>query len=380
MTGSGSLVDLSLFATPPSDDRRFRASTIPFTDRRRHDVSCYRAQRQLNGSQEGNYLMKSLPPLPGRTFCARRPRARRSEAGSRCILDRIKGIRTHDPRGEQRPTPQQRRLHTAPPLWTLSPPASSHESRRERAERRQMVSRPTMIWMPEHQMWLVHDRPGVSGDHDLWWYIAPANHAEYRYTGAEPSGESAALLDNPPVSPTHSGHMDHTESPDPIRTQFLRLMQPEEDEMLSSRFQEAIQSVPPMTPHPTYTIDEHWEPLWSNDDEEDSYPDSFQIAHAAPGEDSRSVYSRLSLHNPRSYPEEDWRSVFAQISQQNPWDSVEEDDFANRSLVHEYENIISPMTREPTWRVSSPSVVSPLLGNTPWIPTANLVQPRAATV
>lgn len=354
MARLGELVDLSLFATSPSDDRHFATAYISPTDRNVQDVPCYVAQRQINISQRGNYVMKPLPPLPRSRLCTRRPRARRSEPASRCILDRMKRSKTDEQGGEWKPTLQQRRITTTTPLLTLSSPSSNLE---ERGERRERDPRPTMIWMPEDQMWLTQDRAGVNPNPHVWSYMPPPNHADYRYTRSEPPSEPSALYDLPPLSPTHDRSMNMEESPDGIRSQFLRLMRSDEDERLSSLFQAAIQSVPPMTdpspssPPATYTIDEQWISHHPSLDQADSWsemslPESYHTARASLGEESRSLYSRIARNNPWSEPEDDVlenlsleepRSV---VSQLTPEDSWRDDD---------YRVGFSPLSYEASW-------------------------------
>lgn len=358
MARLGALVDLSLFATSPSDGRPFATSYISPTHRANEDVSCYHAQRQLNLSQQRNYTMKSLPPLPQKKLCRRRPQTRRCEPASQCILDRLKRARMHDQSGAQRPTLQQRRNHTTTPVLTLSlPPSTGQEGRGARRER---VPRPTMVWMPDDQMWLIQDYTPFNSSSHVRSYIPPPNRVAYRYTRSEPSPEPSALFDLPPLSPFHHEpvHRDE-EPPDEIRNQFLRLMRPEVDERLSSLFQEAIQSVPPMTdtspptPHPTYSMDDDdWVYRHSRHDEEDSGTeasayDSYHTAHDSPrGEETRSVYS--------------------QISRENPWTHQDPDDFSLRSREGEPWSVVSQISQENSWREDHRIGFSPLSSDTPW--------------
>lgn len=333
-------------------------------------------------------MMKSLPPLPRRKLCRRRPQTRRSEPASHCILERLKRAKTHDPCGKQRPTLQQRRNNTTTPMLTLSLPASSHEGRGIRRER---VPRPTMVWMPDVQMWLIQDRTHLNSDTHVHSYMPPPNHAGYRYTRSEPSPEPSALFDLPPLSPVHHQSVEHEELPDEIRNQFLRLMRPDEDERLSSLFQEAIQSVPPMTdtspstPHLTYIIDEDWMHRHSHSDEEGSYTeasayDSYHTAYASPGEDTGSVPSQISLETPSRYPGEESRSIYTQISRETPWGHPGDDDFTNHPLGGEPPmSVVSQLTHENSWREDRRSGFSPSFDESPWTAMAwTLARPRSA--
>lgn len=380
-------MDLSLFATSPSDGRPFATSYMSPTHHGTQDVSCYGAQRRLNFSQERNYMMKTLPPLPRKRLCRRRPQPRRSEAASQCILDRLKKARTH-PCSEQRPTLQQRRNQTVTPTLTLSLPASSLEGRGIRRER---VPRPTMIWMPDEQMWLVQDPAHLSSNSHLRSYDPPPRYSGYRYTRSEPSPEPSALFDLPPLSPARYQSTEHEEPPDAIRDQFLRLMRPDEDERLSSLFQEAIQSVPPMTdtspstPHPTDIMDEDQEHRPSRSVEEDSSIetstyDSYHTAHASPGEDTRSIRSQISPDTLSHYPGEESRSIYTQISRETPWGHPGEDDFANHPLGGGPVSVVSSrLTREGFWIEDYRGGFSPVSFESPWTAMGwALTRPRSA--
>ena len=388
MAGTGGLVDLSLFATSPSDGRQFATSYMSPTDHGPQNVSCYTAQRRFNVSQERNYMMKSLPPLPRRRLCRRRPHPRRTDQASHCILDRLKKAKTHCPCCEQRPTVQQRRNHTAAPTLTLSLPAAGHEGRGTRRER---APRATMIWMPDEQMWLVQDPAHFNSDPHARAYVPPPRYSGYRYTRSEPSPEPSALFDLPPLSPVQYQSVEHSEPPDEIRNQFLRLMQPEEDERMSSLFQEAIQAVPPMTdtapstPHPTYPIDEDWTHRALRGDEEDSgietsTYDSYHTAVASPDEDTRSVRSPISPETLWRYPGEESRSIYTQMSRENPWVHPGDDDFTNHPLGGGPVSVISSqLTREDYWREGHQGRFSPLSYDSPWSAMGwTLARPRSA--
>ena len=336
-------------------------------------------------------MMKSLPPLPRRRLCRRRPQTRRTEPASPCILDRWKKTRAHCPCGEQRPTLRQRRNHTATPMLTLSLPASGHD---ERGTRRERVPRPTMIWMPDEQMWLVQDPAPLNSDSHMDSYIPPPRYSAYRYTRSEPSPEPSALFDLPPLSPVRHQSVEAEEPPDEIRNQFLRLMRPDVDERLSSLFQEAIQSVPPMTdtspstPHPTDIVDQDWMHHPSHGDEEESSIetstyDSYHTAYASPGEDTRSIRSQISPDTlSRCYPGEESRSIYTQISRENPWNHSGDNDFTNHPFGGGPMSVVSSqLTREEDpWIEDYQGGFSPLSCESPWTAMGwTSVRPRSAT-
>lgn len=388
MTRSGGLADLSLFATSPSELRQFDTSYISPTDHPTHDVSCYSAQRQLNIGLERNEMMKRLPPLPRKRLCQRRPQTRRSETTSHCILDRWKRGRMHDSCCGPRPTLQQRRNHASVPMLTLSLPAPSYERRGSRRER---APRPTMVWMPEDQMWMIQEPSNLHSHSRLGQQIPTSNHARYRYTRSEPSPEPSALFNLPPLSPTVHESRSRDEPTDAIRNQFLRLMCPEQDERLSSLFQEAIQAVPPMTdPSPStppsmHVTTDQWMNHFARERGEDlraetSTHDSFHTARASLGNDTHSIGSQVSRETPWVDPGEDPRRIHSLISRENPWDYPGGYDFAAHPVEREPRSVVSQLTHDHSWRDDHRSTFSPLTGESPWTPMAwGLTRSRSTT-
>lgn len=256
MAAAGSLVDLSLFATSPADDHRFTTSYVPPTINVQYEAPCYRAQSELN-QRYGGDAMKPLPPLPHRKICERRPGARRFDPNSRCILTRIRRVRTHEQLGNQSPSLQQRRAAATPQL-TLSLPQTSREGG-QRGYGGNVQS--TMVWLPDEQMWLVQDEVGQNNRRYPWQYSSQPVH---QYTRSEPSPERSAQFDWTPMEPTRDPYSNLDDPPDEIRDQFLRLIGPPRDDRLSPLFQEAIQAVPPMTdpspstPHFSHDMQQDW--------------------------------------------------------------------------------------------------------------------------
>lgn len=250
MSATEGLFDLSLFATSPTDDRRFTLPNDPPAEPIYREVPSWRSQRERSCPLPRSFAMKPLPSLPPRRLCRRRSARGRHDVNSRCILMRIKKIRLDDRTGNESPTIQQRRNANTTPQLTLSvPPPPAREERVESAPR------PTMIWMPEEQMWLIQDEGDRNAPPYHWNYVPPPGQPEHRYTRSEPSPDSNAHFDLSPFSP--------------VRNQFLSLMESSGRPRLSDRerlnplFQEAVQTVPwtdvsPLSPRPSFEMDQDW--------------------------------------------------------------------------------------------------------------------------
>lgn len=265
MSGTEALVDLSLFQTSPTDDRHFALSNGPPTEQIDREVPRNRSQREGSCPLPRSFAMKPLPPLPQRRMCRRRPARGRHDVNSRCILMRIKRIKLDGSTGNASPTIQQRRnANTTPPLTLSVPPPRPREERperperTERPERAERAARPTIIWMPEEQMWLVQDEDDRNPPPYDWNHTFPSSQPVHRYTRSEPSPDSNAHFNLSPLSPFS-----------PVRSQFLRLMEssshhgPSDRERLNPLFQEAVQMVPltdisPWSPRPSET-DQDWQ-------------------------------------------------------------------------------------------------------------------------
>ena len=301
------LVDLSLFATSPTDDHRFAASNISPPERVFREESCYRAQRELNHSLPRNFATKPLPPLPPRGLCKRRC-MRRHDANSRCILMRMKRTGSDDRTNEGR-TLQQRRNFTMTPQLTLSVPPRSTGDETE--------PRPTMIWMPDEQMWLTQDRMDGNPNPYVWAYPPPPPNAGHHYSRSEPSPDSSRHFDLSPLSP--------------VRSQFLSLMESPDRERLSPLFQEAVQTVPmmdlsPLSPRASTSL--ATEPEWPSDT---SDYQSYQTAHSFQAKSSLTEEPRIVF--PQLAWEDSWgaegrrvreepRVLFPQLAWEGSWEAV----------------------------------------------------------
>ena len=318
MSGTEGLVDLSLFATSPTDDRHFAPPNDPPAEPIYRGVPCYRSQRERNGHLPRSFAMKPLPPLPPRRTCRRRPARGRHDVSSRCILMRIKKIRLDDSTGNESPTIQQRRNANMTPQLPLSvPPPPAREERLERVESAERAPRPAMVWLPEEQMWLIQDEADNDAPPYYWDHTPPPGQPEHRYTRSEPSPDSNTHFDLSPFSP--------------VRNQFLSLMESSGRPRLSDRerlnplFQEAVQTIPmtdisPLSPQPSSEMDQDW---ISNDSEYQSY-------HTAAGslavEEPRIVFPQLAWENAwegeRGRAAEEPPIMLPQLAWESSWEGV----------------------------------------------------------
>ena len=317
MARVGGLVDLSLFATPPVNGRDFATASYPPGEGRHDEVSCYYEQRDRNHAVHDSPAMKPLPPLPPRRLCRRVPATRRSDPTSRCILTRIRRTKMDTEAAKQGPTLQQRRNAATTPQLTLSLPPVRRE---EQFERR---SRPAMIWLPEEQMWLIQDEIPVNPDANLRSDPLHRYRAPHGYTRSEPSPEPSRFDLPLPRSPFHQEPLEFVDSPDEIRDQFLRLIGPPDNDRLSPLFQEAIQSVPPMTdPSPTTARpSQETQREWKSEaSEHESYHTAHSTFYGAPTILSTPI---IQAHQWRSHRNdgstEDPSSGVSQMSDRAPW-------------------------------------------------------------
>ncbi|KAL8837110.1 MAG: hypothetical protein Q9170_002667 [Blastenia crenularia] len=243
MADAGGLVDLSLFATSPTDDRHFVVDDLPPTDRIFRARTAGHASMHYGYPLPQCYTMKPLPPLPRRKYCPKRNLARKAPGfTSRCILTRMKRQRIDDDAFGRGASLQQRRSGptTATPRLTLTLPPSSASQPTTRATS-------AMIWMPDEQMWLIaeeitgrdqdrsHDRDSdMPNNFDLSAYEENTFHYYERpdYPRSEPS-------------PGPYRYYDLTPPESPVLSQFRSLLiEPRDEERLSPLFQEAVQTVP----------------------------------------------------------------------------------------------------------------------------------------
>lgn len=326
MAGDG-LVDLSLFATSPADDRHFAVLNESPPE------LFYRSPRDLSCPPSWRAALKPAPAVPMRRLCKRRAVRGRHDENSRCILERMKRMRVVDHAGVTSPTIQHRRSATNTPLLTLSvagprldatarPPANLSEPLE--VTRDGSHSRPSMVWMPDEEMWLVRtQREHVN---NYFWGLhsssSSSNQPARRYTRSEPSPDSNTHFDLSPLSP--------------VRSQFLSLIDTSDQGRLTPLFQEAVQTVPltdispaamptsasnlsaPQFPPPS--------PLASNrDPEEASWPDD--------SSEYQSYHTASSFRMIRSSSQDEPRIVFPQLAWESSWEGSDTADGGEGRMI-----------------------------------------------
>ena len=280
-----SLVDLSLFATSPTNDFQFDsmdspswthteyyAPSSPEPQSQHHDFQSQRHTgshlpvdfdtsalptaafdfgfpSQQNTTPERSfydppddpvirplprsYTLKPLPPLPPKKLCKPRPSRARSDAQSRCILQRLKKARSEDPTSHRNPLQQRRNVTSAPQL-TLTLPLSARGSTN---------TAPEMIWLPDEQMWLVTDHRAQDRQPS-----PPQYTAADAVTQRQPS-PSIYSDRTPPLTPDLSSPRNPLIDEDglsPIQLQFRSLVV--DQERRSPLFQEAMQTIEDFNP------------------------------------------------------------------------------------------------------------------------------------
>ena len=146
------LVDLSLFATSPEDDWRFTTYGIPEPGVAYHAGSFDSSVRRVENSAHQLSSMKPLPPLPRTAICQRICVYPTDEPRSRCILQRLRRIRSEEPHGLRATTLQQRRKARGRENLTLRVPPPSTQPQPE-AMRSDPAPASEMIWLEEEAMW-----------------------------------------------------------------------------------------------------------------------------------------------------------------------------------------------------------------------------------
>ncbi|KAL8796793.1 MAG: hypothetical protein Q9195_000876 [Heterodermia aff. obscurata] len=177
-----------------------------------------------------SYTLKPLPPLPPKKLCKPRPSRARADAQSRCILNRLKKTRSEDPTSHRHPLQQRRNVTSAPQL-TLTLPLSARGS---------TTTAPEMIWLPDEQMWLVTDHTRAQD-----YQPSPP---QYSATQRQPS-PSIYSDRTPPLTPDLSSPRNpliDEEGLSPIQLQFRSLVVDEERH--SPLFQEAMQTIEDVNP------------------------------------------------------------------------------------------------------------------------------------
>ncbi|CAF9909142.1 MAG: hypothetical protein HETSPECPRED_008851 [Heterodermia speciosa] len=180
-----------------------------------------------------SYTLKPLPPLPPKKLCKPRPSRARSEAQSRCILNRLKKTRSEDPNSHRDPL-QQRRNFTSAPQLTLTLPLSARGSTN---------TAPEMIWLPDEQMWLVTDHRAQ--EHQP----SPPQYSATRDVTQRQPSPSIYSDRTPPLTPDLSSPRNPLIDEDglsPIQLQFRSLVV--DQERRSPLFQEATQTIEDFNP------------------------------------------------------------------------------------------------------------------------------------
>ncbi|KAI4147240.1 MAG: hypothetical protein LQ341_001837 [Variospora aurantia] len=277
------LVDLSLFATFPTDDRHFHHVEAAPADPAPAD-RIFRARPGGHASIQYShplpryYTMKPLPPLPSRRLCRRRGISRGPDFTSRCILTRMKRRRADDDAFMQGATIQQRRSGpaTATPQLTLTLPPTS-------ASQPNTSTSSAMIWMPDEQMWLIAEEITGRDDH------APNNFDLSAYDENALSYYQRPDYPRSEPSPGPYTYYDLTPPESPVMLQFRSLLvEPRDDERLSPLSQEATQTIPMSDSASIYTrsLDELEYELEHEQEEErqqscSSEPSKHQSFHSA---------------------------------------------------------------------------------------------------
>ena len=328
MATHGELVDLSLFAESPTNDWRYNAMEEPSFSNDFYSTASGRFQtpgqvlqspiyarsqppqdsfsrqprtvefnlppqrhttyeRGVYASSEGSvirplprsYTLKPLPPLPPKKLCKPRPSRARTEAQSRCILQRLKKTRSEDLSTDRICSLQQRRNLPSTPQLTLTVSGSNQQHPRPANE---------MVWLPEEQMWLVMNQyePDLN--------FSPPQHSTPRFQ-PHPSPSIYSYPDTtPPLTPDGAQPRNAFIDDDglsPIQSQFRSLII--DEERRSPLFQEATQTIP--------DIDATIEAIMSQGSDEGDWPAYDPAMYESPADEPiNEPASPESPHTPDS--------------------------------------------------------------------------------
>ena len=214
------LVDLSLFAASPTDDRHFAVSGSPSPPYHR-SRSAY-VENTLSAYAENTFryhdyhhpqicTMKPLPPLPSRRLGGRRGHHHNhNDPRSCCLLNRIRRPNRADesPFDPRYNTISQRRNIPSPPLLTLSVPQPPQRTRSHTAPS-------PMVWLPDEQMWLVSDE------------AQPVQHDTHVNSPPACTRRNYSRSESPPTS---YFHYDLTPPLTPVQDQLRSLLEPREQD------------------------------------------------------------------------------------------------------------------------------------------------------
>ena len=216
------LVDLSLFSLSPADDRHFAVHDPESNDD--HN----RQQGEHSRPIQRNLTNKPWTRCPQRKFCAGASISRTWDEDSTCILARIRRTVTPPSINRDRDnTLLQRRNPSSVPRLTLSVPQSSPRHRHTAS---------AMTWMPDEQMWLVHNEVQRDVLAVQTAYPSPPPYSPPRNPPLDRS-RSMPTSSVPPL-------FDLTPPLTPIQAQLQTLIQRPGEDRVSPLFQEAMNSVP----------------------------------------------------------------------------------------------------------------------------------------
>lgn len=321
MAGDG-LVDLSLFAISPADDRHFAVLNETPPD------GIYRSPRELGWPSSRRAALKPLPAVPTGRMCRRRPIRGRHDENSLCILERIKRMRAVDHAGIPSPTIQKRRSATTTSLLTLTVPAPRlHATATPQVTlsgplevtRDGSHSGSSMVWMPDEQMWLIRSEREQDVNHYFWGLHSPSDRPGRRYTRSEPSPDSNTHFDLSPLSP--------------VRSQFLTLIDTSDQGRLTPLFQEAVQTVPLTDISPAaMPVSEYappsslpLQPASNREPQEASLPDD--------SSEYESYHTASSFRMIRSSSQDEPRIVFPQLAWESSWEGTDIPDEGQGSML-----------------------------------------------
>ena len=323
------LVDLTLFAESPTDDRHFNLGERRSSERNRLELPWYNLSQQDPSTRSRAYTTTALTPVPKRRPRRKTKFLRSNDLGNSCILARIRRIRSE---GEEHiPTNnsiQQRRNVPAMPQLTLSEPQQSINNARL----------PTpMVWVEDEQMWLISNEnpPSVITRDER---SPPPSYTPYDYVPEYARSEP---------SPRNSW-MDVS----PVRSQFRTLMEPraiirDDDRLSPASFQEAVQAVPDIdgpvlptsTPSLPYEQHHEWSPRNLRTAFRVSSP-SYEMKHGSPIPSSRPE----SLHSAISELElDEHHQALREISEEHSVHTIGEPSAPRKNSVED----ITPPTTKP---------------------------------
>lgn len=340
------------FSSPPQRNVGFDVPPGPHTtyERRYYDPPAEPVVRPLPRS----CYLKPLPALPPKKLCKSRPSRTRTEAPSRCILNRLKKTRSEDLACNQRCSLQQRRKLRSTPQLTLTESSPAQQSRRRVNE---------MVWLPDEQMWLVMNQPAQ----DLNSFPPQYSSPHFR---PQPSPSVYSYPDTtPPLTPdgthTHDPFIDN-DGLSPIQSQFRSLII--DEERRSPLFHEATQTI--------QDIDSTIEAIMNHSSDDGDWPQYDPAMYDSPAETLvGEPASPASPHTPQSSfddIEREWNSAVSIDSGHERSGAVHSRDTSDQS----YHSAVSSMGLFS----NDEDPVDFYLGNTPvWAGIAKSISGRTSS-